>query len=269
ASNSQKNRKLTPNALRAAREALDDGREGWEGGGGGAKRRHVSRRLEGRKIRKSREMRRGPRGNPSLKAATQGEGGGGREAALSTAGDAGNAKPSSSASSSHELRKSTRLYLLPRLVNIFIRRFHVATSSKSKPPISLKQRIFVCRAAISSLQMRCPLRPSPHIGPPLIPTSPPTPLGVEAIYRRPPSEDPSPSPPPSALDCATLLVLNFPTLFELPAPRATPSILVSTNFNMPRGLGADAHPPNVVGVEGILSAVPLAPFLDAARPLSR
>ena len=39
-----------------------------------------------------REMRRGPRGNPSLKAATQGEGGGGREVAQSAAGDAGNAK---------------------------------------------------------------------------------------------------------------------------------------------------------------------------------
>ncbi|KAL1671194.1 hypothetical protein EV122DRAFT_285213 [Schizophyllum commune] len=88
-----------------------------------------------------------------------------------------------------------RLYLLPRLVNIFIRRFHVTTSSKSRPPLSLKQRIFVCRAAISSLQMRCPLRPSPHIGPPLIPTSPPTPLGVEAIYRRPPSEILRPRPP--------------------------------------------------------------------------
>ncbi|KAL1697684.1 hypothetical protein EV121DRAFT_298188 [Schizophyllum commune] len=53
---------------------------------------------------------------------------------------------------------------------------------------------------------------------------------------------PSPSPPPSALDCATLLVLTFSPLFELAAPPATPFILVSNNFNTPRGLGADAHP---------------------------
>ena len=37
-------------------------------------------------------MRRGPRGNTSLKAATHGEGGGGREAARGAADDAGNAK---------------------------------------------------------------------------------------------------------------------------------------------------------------------------------
>ncbi|KAI3998315.1 hypothetical protein K525DRAFT_275335 [Schizophyllum commune Loenen D] len=50
-----------------------------------------------------------PRGNSSLKAATQGEGGVRREAARSAAGDTGNAKPSSSASPSHELRKSTSI----------------------------------------------------------------------------------------------------------------------------------------------------------------
>ncbi|KAL1711296.1 hypothetical protein EV715DRAFT_298315 [Schizophyllum commune] len=37
-------------------------------------------------------MRRGPRGNSSSKAATQGEGGGGREAARSAAGDADDAQ---------------------------------------------------------------------------------------------------------------------------------------------------------------------------------
>ncbi|KAL1724863.1 hypothetical protein EV714DRAFT_240403 [Schizophyllum commune] len=37
------------------------------------------------------------------------------------------------------------------------------------------------------------------------------------------------------------LALRSATLFELAAPLATPSILVSTNFNTPRGLGADAH----------------------------
>ncbi|KAL1755394.1 hypothetical protein FB107DRAFT_274824 [Schizophyllum commune] len=63
-----------------------------------------------------------------------------------------------------------------------------------------------------------------------------------------------------ALDCTTLLVLQFATLFELAAPPATPSILVSTNFNTPRGLGADAHPSNVADVKGISSALPRAPF---------
>ncbi|KAL1750616.1 hypothetical protein FB107DRAFT_252027, partial [Schizophyllum commune] len=53
ASISGKNRKLTPNALRSAREVLDDGHECWEEAVGGAKRRCVSRRFEGRKIRKS------------------------------------------------------------------------------------------------------------------------------------------------------------------------------------------------------------------------
>ncbi|KAL1724941.1 hypothetical protein EV714DRAFT_278010 [Schizophyllum commune] len=68
--------------------------------------------------------------------------------------------------------------------------------------------------------------------------------GDEYTYRRPPSEDPSPSPPPSALDCATLLVLTFSPLFELAAPPATPSILVSTSLNISQPLGADiTHSP--------------------------
>ncbi|KAL1697755.1 hypothetical protein EV121DRAFT_298029 [Schizophyllum commune] len=97
---------------------------------------------------------------------------------------------------------------------------------------------------------------------PVFPLHLPPPLGDEYTYRRPPSQgpSPSPSPPPSALDCATLLVLTLSPLFEPAAPPATPSILVSNNFNTPRGLGADAHPPNVVDVEGILSALPLAPL---------
>ncbi|KAI5893262.1 uncharacterized protein SCHCODRAFT_02248531 [Schizophyllum commune H4-8] len=89
-----------------------------------------------------------------------------------------------------------------------------------------------------------PSPPSP-LPIPFFPLRLPPPLGDEYTYRRPPSEDPfpfpSPSPPPSALDCATLLVLTLATLFELAAPHATPSILISTDFNTPRGLGADAH----------------------------
>ncbi|KAL1724636.1 hypothetical protein EV714DRAFT_278451 [Schizophyllum commune] len=96
---------------------------------------------------------------------------------------------------------------------------------------------------------------------PVFPSRLPPPLGDVYAYRRPPSEDPSPSPspspPPSALDCATLLVLTFSPLFELTAPPATPSILVSNNFNTPRGLGADAHTRSL-DVEGISSALPLA-----------
>ncbi|KAL1707823.1 hypothetical protein EV121DRAFT_268251 [Schizophyllum commune] len=65
---------------------------------------------------------------------------------------------------------------------------------------------------------------------------------------------------PCSLTVATLLVLKFATLFELPVPPATPSILVSTNFNTPRGRGADAHSLTVADVEGISSALPLAPF---------
>ncbi|KAL1750044.1 hypothetical protein FB107DRAFT_280021 [Schizophyllum commune] len=188
-----------------------------------------------------REMRRGPRGNPSLKAATQGEG----EAARSAAGDAGNAKPSSSASSSHELRKSTRLNLLPRPVNIFTRRFHVASSApldhflEIQAPLSLKQRIFVRRARVPLALNVSLLCPSPHMRPPSLSFS-------------------------FAPGCTTLLVLQFATLFELAAPPATPSILVSTNFNTPRGLGADAHPSSVADV-----SAPPRTFLDAAWSLRR
>ncbi|KAL1749762.1 hypothetical protein FB107DRAFT_280348 [Schizophyllum commune] len=81
---------------------------------------------------------------------------------------------------------------------------------------------------------------------PVFPLRRPTPLGDEYTYRRPPSEDPSssPSPPPSALDCATLLVLTFSPLLELAAPPATPSILVSTSLNISQPLGADiTHSP--------------------------
>ncbi|KAL1657958.1 hypothetical protein GGF50DRAFT_121314 [Schizophyllum commune] len=208
----------------------------------------------GEKFANRRELRRGSRGNPSLKAVTQGEGGEGREAARSAAGDAGNAKPSSSASSSHELRKSTRLYLLPRPVNIFTRRFHVASSApldhflEIHAPLSLKQRIAVRRARVPLALNVSLLCPSPHMRPPSLYRVAPHPLGVEATSFS------------FSLDCTTLLVLQFATLFELAAPPATPSILVSNNFNTPRGLGADAHPSNVADVKGISSALPRAPF---------
>ncbi|KAL1711539.1 hypothetical protein EV715DRAFT_297981 [Schizophyllum commune] len=134
-----------------------------------------------------REMRRGSRGNPSLKAATQGEGGERREAARSAAGDAGNAKPSPSASSSHELRKSTsietrRLNLLPRPVNIFTRHFHVASSAppdhflEIQAPLSLKQRIFVRRARVPLALNVSLLCPSPHMRPPSLYRVAPHPL---------------------------------------------------------------------------------------------
>ncbi|KAL1711546.1 hypothetical protein EV715DRAFT_297972 [Schizophyllum commune] len=61
------------------------------------------------------------------------------------------------------------LYLLPGLVNNFIRPFHVASSAplhpflKVKAPLSLKQRIFVRRAMVSLALNAFPLRPSPHM----------------------------------------------------------------------------------------------------------
>ncbi|KAL1698837.1 hypothetical protein EV121DRAFT_296764 [Schizophyllum commune] len=140
----------------------------------------------------------------------EGEGGWGREAARSAAGDADDAQ-------GIFWRFFKHLYLLPSLVNNFIRPFHVASSAplhpflKVKAPLSLKQRIFVRRATIFSLQMRSALRPSPRVeatyllppskGSPRslrVPPPPPPPmrsplalprrpLDVEATYRRPPS----------------------------------------------------------------------------------
>ena len=82
-----------------------------------------------------------------------------------------------------------RLSLLPRLVDIFTRRFHVASSAprhhflEIQAPLSLKQRIFVRRARVSDLYwpfsrlysraFQVPLAlnvsllcPSPHVCPP-------------------------------------------------------------------------------------------------------
>ena len=92
---------MTSNALRSAREVLDDGRECWEGRGGGAKCRvcpgmlHIPSILnlisdvfsgvsKGEKSASGRQMRRGPRGKSSSMVATVGEGGGAaRSAAMS------------------------------------------------------------------------------------------------------------------------------------------------------------------------------------------
>ncbi|KAL1751257.1 hypothetical protein FB107DRAFT_278856 [Schizophyllum commune] len=67
---------------------------------------------------------------------------------------------------------SRRLYLFPRLVNVFVRPFHVATYSKSKAPLSLKQRIFVRRARVPLALNVSPLRPSSPLA---VPRRPPPP----------------------------------------------------------------------------------------------
>ncbi|KAL1698041.1 hypothetical protein EV121DRAFT_297628 [Schizophyllum commune] len=177
-----------------------------------------------------REMRRGSRGNPRWRPRhrERGERGGRRRGAPPV---------------TREMRR--RLYLLPRPVNISTRRFHVASSApldhflEIQAPLSLKQRIFVRRARVPLALNVSLLCPSPHMRPPSLSFS-------------------------FALACTTLLVLQFATLFELAAPPATPSIPVSTNFNTPRGLGADAHPSNVADV-----SAPPRTFLDAAWPLRR
>ncbi|KAL1684496.1 hypothetical protein GGG16DRAFT_119745 [Schizophyllum commune] len=139
---------------------------------------------------------------------------------------------------------SVRLYLLPRPVNIFTRRFHVASSApldhflEIHAPLSLKQRIAVRRARVPLALNVSLLCPSPHMRPPSLYRVASHPLRQRIAVRR----------------------ARFATLFELAAPPATPSILVSNNFNTPRGLGADAHPSNVADVKGISSALPRAPF---------
>ncbi|KAL1670859.1 hypothetical protein EV122DRAFT_285707 [Schizophyllum commune] len=92
---------------------------------------------------------------------------------------------------------------------MFIWPFHVASSAplhplpKVKTPLPLKQHILVRRATVSLALNAFPLRPSPHMrSPSRFTASSPTPLGVEATYRRPPSKGPPhsqhvpPSPPP-------------------------------------------------------------------------
>ncbi|KAI5822379.1 hypothetical protein K523DRAFT_422064 [Schizophyllum commune Tattone D] len=67
-----------------------------------------------------------------------------------------------------------RLYLLPSLVNIRIRPFHVASSAtlhqslNVKAPLSLKQRIFVRPATVSLALNAFPLCPSPHMPSPFL-----------------------------------------------------------------------------------------------------
>ncbi|KAL1684428.1 hypothetical protein GGG16DRAFT_106970 [Schizophyllum commune] len=197
-----------------------------------------------------REMRRGSRGNPSLKAATQGKGGEGREAARSAAGDAGNAKPSSSASSSHELRKSTSIETRAAPWDLAEHRGWRGRGrgrGRRFAPLSLSTIHEMIDATFgegggANITPTAPMLPRHH-SPPRSERVPPMPLSPYAsplaVPRRPPP--PEATSFSFALDCTTLLVLNFATLFELPAPRATSSILVSNNFNTPRGLGADAH----------------------------
>ncbi|KAL1698032.1 hypothetical protein EV121DRAFT_274707 [Schizophyllum commune] len=75
--------------------------------------------------------------------------------------------------------------------------------------------------------------------------------GSEATYRRPASEDcpeiasllvafrrPASSFPPPLTEAMTY-ISDSVTLFEPPAPLTTPSILVSTDFNIPQPLGAE------------------------------
>ncbi|KAL1711567.1 hypothetical protein EV715DRAFT_297947 [Schizophyllum commune] len=141
-----------------------------------------------------------------------------------------------------------RLYLLPRPVNIFTRHFHVASSApldhflEIPAPLSRKRRIFVRRARVPLALNVSLLCPSPHMRPPSLYRVAPHPI----LFLRPRLRDASRP--------------DLFATFELAAPPATPSILVSTNFNTPRGLGADAHPSDVADVKGISSALPRAPF---------
>ncbi|KAL1726311.1 hypothetical protein EV714DRAFT_239437 [Schizophyllum commune] len=212
-------RKLTPNALRSAREVLDDSNECWGEAGGGAKRRHVSRRFEGRKIRKSTSNA------PRLTA-------------------------DASKYFSHDLRvrRSHPLALYPsgELGEAFLRPSRRAQGQSQRTSQGLLSSSssrttsnMLGSDRSSSGEQGIPFAPFAFAYP-VFPLRLPAPLGDEYTYRRPPSEDPCRSPPPSDLDCATLLVLNFVTISEVPARPATPSILVSNN-NTPRGLGADAH----------------------------
>ncbi|KAL1724684.1 hypothetical protein EV714DRAFT_278345 [Schizophyllum commune] len=61
--------------------------------------------------------------------------------------------------------------------------------------------------------------------------------GSAATYRRP--GDVSPSAERGSFPSSATLTLLSATLFEPPAPLATPSILVSTDFNISQALGAE------------------------------
>ncbi|KAL1711313.1 hypothetical protein EV715DRAFT_298290 [Schizophyllum commune] len=150
-------------------------------------------------------------------------GGGGREAARSAASDADDAQGIS-------WRFFKHLYLLPRLINNFVRPFHVASSAPLHPllaiqaPLLLKQRIFVRRATIFSLQMRSPLRLLAALRQRIAVRRARPFFALLSTYRRRATLDPFSATPKSP-----------------PRPLATPSILVS-NFNMSRAR-SEPRPP--------------------------
>ncbi|KAL1671162.1 hypothetical protein EV122DRAFT_285254 [Schizophyllum commune] len=173
------------------------------------------------------------------------------------------------------------LYLLPGLVNNFIRPFHVASSAplhpflKVKAPLSLKQRIFVRRAMVRGVEatyrrppskgsprsLRVPPPPPPPMRSPL--ALPRRPLDVEATYRRPPSKalpHPFLRSPPSDDVRDPLGDALEPT-----SPLAAPSILVS-NFNMSRAR-SEPRPLHWPLLSSPTSSVLVFARLDAFQPL--
>ncbi|KAL1753573.1 hypothetical protein FB107DRAFT_276651 [Schizophyllum commune] len=122
--------------------------------------------------------------------------------------------------------RQTRLYLLPSLLEAFSARsqplsahFHgLRRSSSSRTTSNM-----LGSNRSSSGEQGIPFAPFAFACP-VFPLRLPPPLGDEYTYRRPPSK---------------VYISDSATLFEPPAPLATPSILVSTAFNISQALGAE------------------------------
>ncbi|KAL1698213.1 hypothetical protein EV121DRAFT_297435 [Schizophyllum commune] len=171
---------------------------------------------KGEKTANRRQMRRGPRGRSSLMVATVGEVGRAVRSAATTAVvlrgllEFSSTPCGSSRTISASCDRAPSLYIpligwtnrFPRIAMLILLNDDLEHAWKQY--ILVRRARNILRSSLPRLYYAFLALPNP--------------LGDEYTYRRPPSEGPSPSPPPSALDCATLLILTFAPLFELPAP---------------------------------------------------